>query len=125
MIPDRPIQWTHIGGGKGFNALQQQLQQLPANLTVHLTGAITNREVIGHYLHHPVDIFVNVSASEGLPVSIMEANQEYYLILTFPLRNWPTRLSGYMNIKTVSILAGYGKKNLTREKIIPDLSVRY
>ena len=73
LIPDRPIQWTHIGGGKGFNALQQQLQQLPANLTVNLTGAITNREVIGHYLHHPVDIFVNVSASEGLPVSIMEA----------------------------------------------------
>ena len=71
LIPDRPIQWTHIGGGKGFNALQQQLQQLPANLTVNLTGAITNREVIGHYLHHPVDIFV--SASEGLPVSIMEA----------------------------------------------------
>ena len=73
LIPDRPIQWTHIGGGKGFNALQQHPHHLPANLTVHLTGAITNREVIGHYLHHPVDIFVNVSASEGLPVSIMEA----------------------------------------------------
>ena len=29
--------------------------------------------MIGHYLHHPVDIFVNGSASEGLPVSIMEA----------------------------------------------------
>ena len=29
--------------------------------------------MIEHYLHHPVDIFVNVSASEGLPVSIMEA----------------------------------------------------
>lgn len=131
LIPDRPIQWTHIGGGKGFNALQQQLQQLPANLTVHLTGAITNREVIGHYLHHPVDIFVNVSASEGLPVSIMEAisfnipviatnvggtneivTSESGVLLDphFSAQELADQIVGYMNIKTVSILAGYGKK---------------
>ena len=73
LIQDHSIEWTHLGGGKDFQILQESLQDLPPNLSVHLTGAITNREVIEHYLHHPVDLFVNVSSSEGLPVSIMEA----------------------------------------------------
>ncbi len=121
--------------------LQQQLQQLPANLTVHLTGAITNREVIGHYLHHPVDIFVNVSASEGLPVSIMEAisfnipviatnvggtneivTSESGVLLdphfsAQELANQIVRV--YEHKKTVSILAGYGKKKFNAGKNYP------
>lgn len=73
QIKDKPIHWTHIGGGKDFNALKKLVQQLPENLTVDLTGAISNEEVIRYYHSHPVDLFINVSSSEGLPVSIMEA----------------------------------------------------
>jgi glycosyltransferase involved in cell wall biosynthesis len=34
---------------------------------------VENRTVLKHYRDNPVDVFVNVSESEGLPVSIMEA----------------------------------------------------
>ena len=34
---------------------------------------IPNKDVYSYYQTHPVDLFVNVSSSEGLPVSIMEA----------------------------------------------------
>lgn len=73
LIKDCQVHWTHIGGGDGLKALQQSVQQLPANLSVDLLGDISNEEVIGYYCSHPVDVFVNVSLSEGLPVSIMEA----------------------------------------------------
>ena len=36
-------------------------------------GAIQNVEVYKYYNEHCADLFINVSSSEGLPVSIMEA----------------------------------------------------
>ena len=36
-------------------------------------GLIPNTEVVGVYQKHPPSLFINVSESEGIPVSIMEA----------------------------------------------------
>jgi glycosyltransferase involved in cell wall biosynthesis len=36
-------------------------------------GYMPNEAVLAFYAHNPVDLFINVSASEGIPVSIMEA----------------------------------------------------
>ena len=71
-----PIHWTHIGGGPLLDALRQEAEKRLAGnpaKSVSFTGAVTNRQVQEYYAMHPVDLFVNVSASEGLPVSIMEA----------------------------------------------------
>ncbi len=38
-----------------------------------LRGGISNAEVFQFYRDNKVDLFVNASTSEGLPVSIMEA----------------------------------------------------
>jgi glycosyltransferase involved in cell wall biosynthesis len=34
---------------------------------------LSNKEVLNYYRNNPVDLFINVSESEGIPVSIMEA----------------------------------------------------
>lgn len=44
-----------------------------ANVRVCLKGRLTNDEVHQYYSKKNIDMFINVSASEGLPVSIMEA----------------------------------------------------
>ena len=73
---DHRIHWTHIGGGP----LLEQLRQLAceklsgkANISYEFLGAIPNKQVQQFYRDHPVDLFVNTSESEGLPISIMES----------------------------------------------------
>lgn len=70
------IQWTHIGGGPLFDKLNTEVNQLMNSnpyICVKLLGWKTNKEVQQYYAENPVDLFVNVSEAEGLPVSIMEA----------------------------------------------------
>lgn len=67
------IHWTHIGGGPGQNELEQLAKDFPGNITYDFTGNMANDEIIPYYLKNPADLFINVSSSEGIPVSIMEA----------------------------------------------------
>ncbi len=73
---DFPILWTHIGDGPLRDDLKEQAQALAAkkeNIKVTFLGQISNQEVLCFYENNPVDVFINVSSSEGIPVSIMEA----------------------------------------------------
>jgi glycosyltransferase involved in cell wall biosynthesis len=71
--PGRSLEWMHLGGGPLEDALRSASASCPANLRCRFTGTIPNEGVISHYRNHPVDLFANTSASEGIPVSIMEA----------------------------------------------------
>jgi glycosyltransferase involved in cell wall biosynthesis len=68
--------WTHIGDGPLRAQLErlavEQLGSLP-NVTFKFAGAMPNQSVLAFYSSEPVDIFINCSESEGVPVSIMEA----------------------------------------------------
>lgn len=72
-IKDIPIEWTHIGGGETLDSLKSMAAELPENISMKLTGTVANKEVYEIYASTPFHIFVNVSVSEGVPVSIMEA----------------------------------------------------
>ncbi|WP_297094238.1 glycosyltransferase [uncultured Draconibacterium sp.] len=67
------VKWTHLGGGKLLPSIKDMIKSLPPNVNVSLLGQVSNIDVINYYQHNSVDLFVNVSASEGIPVSIMEA----------------------------------------------------
>lgn len=67
------IKWTHLGGGDLLEHIRSRVEQELGHIQVELTGMIPNKDVYSYYQTHPVDLFVNVSSSEGLPVSIMEA----------------------------------------------------
>ena len=73
---DLQVKWTHIGGGNLLDSLiiqaQEQLSQLP-NLNFEFKGSIPNKEVKEFFEANFIDSFINVSESEGVPVSIMEA----------------------------------------------------
>lgn len=70
---DFEIYWTHLGDGPLFDELQQSLNKLPGHIKAYLPGRISPEEVFEYYQSNPVDLFVNVSSTEGIPVSIMEA----------------------------------------------------
>jgi colanic acid/amylovoran biosynthesis glycosyltransferase len=71
--PDKPVEWHHFGDGPQRSAVDHVLQQRPPNLRVSLHGRVENRVVLSHYETHPVDLFVLLSSSEGLPVAVQEA----------------------------------------------------
>jgi len=67
------IRWTHIGNGKKFDSLTQLCKNNISDIEYNLMGEIPNVEVINFFKNNRVDLFINVSSSEGIPVSIMEA----------------------------------------------------
>lgn len=70
---DLDITWTHFGDGMDMDKIQTLATNLSSRIVVDLKGAIENTEIYRFYSENPVDLFINVSESEGLPVSIMEA----------------------------------------------------
>ena len=71
----KKINWYHIGDGPLLNNIKLETLKSPQNLYCHFLGNKTNKEVRNYYITctHRIDGFVNVSESEGVPVSIMEA----------------------------------------------------
>ena len=68
----RDVAWHHFGGGD-FTGVNSILEKEVPNLEVKLWGQTDNLEVMEFYRKNHVDFFVNLSLSEGVPVSIMEA----------------------------------------------------
>ncbi|RAX20380.1 group 1 glycosyl transferase [Actinomyces sp. Z5] len=69
-----PVQWDHFGEGELREQLQAQADaELPANVSLTWRGFVRNADLVEEYVHSPRHLLVNVSASEGVPVSIMEA----------------------------------------------------
>lgn len=76
QFADFPLEWTHIGDGPEMPRLSgivtRTLDSNPG-ISIRLAGNMDNSDVMKFYDSNPVDLFVNVSMSEGIAVSIMEA----------------------------------------------------
>lgn len=75
--PGQKIEWHHFGNGE-FEGVRENLQKyanetLPANARAFFPGYTTQQGLMEYYRSNPVDVFFNVSISEGTPVSSMEA----------------------------------------------------
>lgn len=70
---DFPVFWTHIGSGPLEQEILRQTANLPENVHTEFTGQLDNSAIMGYYRTTDVTVFVNVSSSEGIPVSVMEA----------------------------------------------------
>lgn len=76
MWDDGDIYWTHLGDGELEMPLRERGDEVMAkNQRVHIlfTGYMENEMVKEYYEKNPVDLFINLSSTEGLPISIMEA----------------------------------------------------
>lgn len=77
-IDDLQVAWEHFGTGKEkfVNILksqaEEQLGQLP-NIQYTFHGHLPNADYLAYCIDKAFHLFVNVSSSEGVPVSIMEA----------------------------------------------------
>jgi glycosyltransferase involved in cell wall biosynthesis len=72
-LPDLKIHWTHIGNGPLQADLESKSRSLPDGVKVDFIGFLDNAEVHSLYQSRHFDMFINSSASEGIPVAAMEA----------------------------------------------------
>ena len=73
QIRDIPVEWTHCGGGDLLADIREKAATLPDNIRCVFTDTSPNTRVYELYRDNGYHAFVNVSSSEGVPVSIMEA----------------------------------------------------
>ncbi|MER9025795.1 glycosyltransferase [Mesorhizobium sp. M0815] len=72
LAEHRKVSWHHFGGGD-LTEVNAALKNKSRNLHVKLWGQTANSDVMSFYRENHVDVFINLSSSEGIPVSIMEA----------------------------------------------------
>jgi colanic acid/amylovoran biosynthesis glycosyltransferase len=74
LMVNFPVEWIHIGDGELMGQLKQLVhEQAKTNIKVVLLGKLPPNKVVEQYLNNPVDLFVHVSETEGVPVVVMEA----------------------------------------------------
>ena len=73
--PPQRIEWTHFGGSEDIRQqyTQRVVNEFPANAKASFPGYQSQLELIQTYLSSPVDVFLNVSSTEGTSVAMMEA----------------------------------------------------
>lgn len=69
----RRVTWIHIGGGPSRSSVERIIARLPSFIRVELSGPLSNTEVRNAYRKLKPSVFVTLSDSEGIPVTIMEA----------------------------------------------------
>jgi colanic acid/amylovoran biosynthesis glycosyltransferase len=67
------LEWIHFGGGSELESLEQYAAENLNFMKVTFAGETANPVLMKFYQENKVDLFVNTSTTEGLPVSIMEA----------------------------------------------------
>ncbi len=97
LIEDMCIEWIHFGSGTGENelkALTKELLDGKENISYDLKGYVNNEELHDFYHKYQVDAFVSASASEGNPVSVMEAMSYGIPIIAANVCNFSNMISG-------------------------------
>lgn len=73
--PALTLRWVHAGEGPLRPGIERRIadQLSPAGIGAELLGQIGHRELMDWYRGQRLDLIINTSSSEGIPVSIMEA----------------------------------------------------
>lgn len=67
------VRWTHIGDGPGLEELARRAESTRTVAEVDLLGHMPHDSIPEFYRSLPKALFLSVSSSEGVPVSMMEA----------------------------------------------------
>lgn len=83
-LSDINIYWEHIGDGPLLSDLKKLASRVldkNPQVSYSFKGHMNNGEIPNYYKKNEFNVFLNVSSSEGLPVSIMEAFSCYIPVI--------------------------------------------
>ena len=69
------IKWIHFGWGykESEDLVIKTIEEKIPDLDYEFKGLVSNKDILDFYSDNYIDMFFNVSSTEGIPVSIMEA----------------------------------------------------
>ncbi|MDD3685583.1 MAG: glycosyltransferase [Bacteroidales bacterium] len=67
------LKWIHFGDGILRGTITAYASEKLKNINFEFRGIVPNNEILDFYASNYVDLFINLSESEGIPVSIMES----------------------------------------------------
>lgn len=74
LRPNQRFEWTHIGNGASRDDFQERAEkEYPPNARTYFPGYSDHDALMRLYREQQFDVFINLSETEGTPVSIMEA----------------------------------------------------
>ena len=73
QIHEFKIRWIHFGDGLCLNHLRDKVSHSGCIHQVELMGRQSNQAIMDFYKKTPIHLLINLSTSEGIPVSMMEA----------------------------------------------------
>ena len=77
---DVNVRWTHFGTGDMEKDLKMKASSINIpNMRTTFMGYVPNVEIMQFMEESNVDVFINLSTSEGVPVSIMKHNLMVFL----------------------------------------------
>lgn len=68
-----PVRWVHIGEGELIEELKFKTGELRTNVHVELVGYLPHEKLMQFYSENSIDLFIHLSETEGLPLSLVEA----------------------------------------------------
>jgi glycosyltransferase involved in cell wall biosynthesis len=72
-LKNKHIKWVHFGYGILETELKEYAKAKFIDIEFEFKGKAQNEEILDFYNQNFVDLFINLSETEGIPVSIMEA----------------------------------------------------
>lgn len=98
-IKNTKISWVHFGDGPQLETVKALAKELlPDHIKAEFKGRVTNQEIVHWYAENKPSLFINVSTTEGVPVSIME-------VMSFGIPVIATNVGG--NAEIVNSKNGY------------------
>ena len=113
-----PVKWIHFGKGVNYDKVKELIKDLPSHIEVDLKGVVANKLINQMYRENTIDLFLSLSTSEGIPVSMMEAIANGIPILAYSIDGVPEivqdGITGFLmnDISTPIIIASQLQKAL-------------
>lgn len=73
QIFDKCVRWVHFGNGPDESRLLHSIKNLPSNIKFEYRGEVNRDEILSFYKSFDVHLIINLSTTEGLPMSLIEA----------------------------------------------------
>lgn len=135
LIKDLNIKWIHIGDGQLFESLKQKAgETLPLNIDHEFTGPLSNKQILELYKNKHIDLFINTSSSEGIPVSIMEVQSFGIPVIATDVGGVKEIIThnenGYLinkdfkDAELANLIKDYAEKHTDEKKILREASRR-
>jgi colanic acid/amylovoran biosynthesis glycosyltransferase len=75
LVQDLNIEWVHFGSGEtdDLNVVNQEIAKYGLENRVKMFGHVSHQFILEYYRTNQINLIINLSYAEGIPVSLMEA----------------------------------------------------